>query len=55
MRLPPGAAVISGAGRGFGAALTSVLAAQQWTVYGIVRLGSEQATAIASAKRRSTC
>ncbi|CAN7312264.1 SDR family NAD(P)-dependent oxidoreductase [Arthrobacter sp. LjRoot14] len=35
-----GTAVISGAGRGFGAALAAVLAAEQWTVYGIVRPGS---------------
>ncbi|MFF1385420.1 SDR family NAD(P)-dependent oxidoreductase [Arthrobacter sp. NPDC058288] len=35
----PGTAVISGAGRGFGAALADVLTAEQWTVYGIVRPG----------------
>jgi NAD(P)-dependent dehydrogenase (short-subunit alcohol dehydrogenase family) len=41
---PAGTAVISGAGRGFGAALATVLAAEQWTVYGIVRPGSAPAT-----------
>lgn len=39
MNPAPGVAVISGAGRGFGAALTAVLAAEEWTVYGIVRPG----------------
>lgn len=33
-------AVISGAARGFGAALCSILLADGWTVYGIVRPGS---------------
>lgn len=36
----PGTAVISGAGRGFGAALAAVLADEGWTVYGIVRPGT---------------
>jgi NAD(P)-dependent dehydrogenase (short-subunit alcohol dehydrogenase family) len=36
--------VISGARRGFGAALAAVLAAEGWRVYGIVRPGSETGT-----------
>ncbi|WP_160292486.1 SDR family NAD(P)-dependent oxidoreductase [Arthrobacter sp. SPG23] len=44
MKPAPGTAVISGAGRGFGAALAAVLAAEQWTVYGIVRPGSAATT-----------
>lgn len=40
LRVAVRTAVISGAARGFGAALCSTLLADGWTVYGIVRPGS---------------